>query len=248
MGGTYPMLVVDAGNSSAKFAVVARAGSAPKILARVPNAELDRRRAAALWKKSRALAAWAACVVPESARVLRAACPGIRFIGPRTRLGFATAVDRKTVGADRLANMAEAARRFGRRTIVCDFGTAATFDALDGRGRFAGGAIAPGLRTMARALHDRTARLPEISLAAPARFAGRNTRQALRSGLGGYSGLIRHLVAGLAAEQAPGSRKLALVFTGGDAAKAARLCASPATVDPLWTLRGIAALGENASH
>lgn len=254
MGDTYPMLVVDAGNSCAKFAVVARAGSSPKLLARVPNAELDARTAGALWKKSRAATAFASCVVPATARILRAACPGIRFIGARTRLNFRTSVDRKTVGADRLANMAEAARRFGSSAIVCDFGTAATFDLLDGRGRFAGGAIAPGLRTVARALHERTARLPEVSPAAPTRFAGRNTRQALRSGLGGYAGLVRYLVAGLASEHAPASReqagrmrrKAALVFTGGDAARVERMAKSGATIDPLWTLRGIAVLGEAA--
>ncbi len=235
----YPLLVADAGNSSAKFAVVARSGAKPRMLATVASAALTPARVRRLWKLSGAASAAAASVVPRISKVLRAGCPGILLIGPGTVLNFPAVIDRRTAGADRLANMAEAARRHGENVLVADFGTAATFDLLDARGCFAGGAIAPGLGTLSAALTARTAQLPAADLSAPRRLAGRNTREALRAGVaGGYAGLARHLVAGLA------GRGTRLVFTGGDAAKVRALTGLDATVDPLWTLRGIAALAE----
>lgn len=238
------MLAVDAGNSSAKFAVVARPGGNPRLLARVPNADLTVARARAIARRASAASAAAACVVPHTAELLVAACPRVALIGPASPLNFEACVDRRTVGADRLANMAEAARRFGKNVIVADFGTAATFDLLDGEGRFAGGAIAPGLRTLALSLAVNAAQLPIAGLRPPKRWAGRNTAEALRAGVaGGYAGLVLHLLARLeaSAERAP-----TLVFTGGDAAVVARLTGRKAVIDPLWTLRGICALGEFA--
>lgn len=235
------MLVIDAGNTSVKFARVARPGGTPRLLAAVPAARLRPERVRALFRRSGCRGAAVSCVVPAARRILRAGCPGATFIGPSSPLNFSAAVDRRTAGADRLANMAEAARRFGRSVAVADFGTAATFDLLDGRGCFAGGAIAPGLRVMAEALAQATARLPSVDLAAPRRAAGRNTREALRAGVvGGYAGLVRHLLRELPAEH--------VVFTGGDARRLAGWTGLRATVDPLWTLRGVAVLGDLAAR
>lgn len=228
------MLVVDAGNTCVKFARVARKGSTPRIIEAVETKQLTAARAAKAWRRSQCRSAIAACVVPAAAKKLRAGCPGIMFIGPGTPLNFTTLVDRKTVGADRLANMAEAVRRFGADVTVADFGTAATFDVLDGQGRFAGGAIAPGIRVLAGALAAGASQLPVAELAAPRRAIGRNTREALLSGVaGGYVGLVRHLLKNFPSRH--------VVFTGGDARIVAKLSGLKPVIDPLWTLRGIAA-------
>lgn len=238
---TYPMLVIDAGNTSVKFAVVARCHGVPVVVANVPADRLTSARIKSIARRSGCASSAAACVVPAIRGILRAACPSIALIGRSSRLNFPTTVDRRTVGADRLANMAEAARRFGKNAVVADFGTAATFDWLDARGRFAGGAIAPGLRVQARALSNATAQLPVAELAPPRRAAGRNTREALRAGVvGGYAGTVRHLLRSLPAEH--------VVFTGGDARLVAKLTGLKVTVDPLWTLKGVSVLGDLAAR
>ena len=235
------MLVIDAGNTSVKFARVARQHAAPRLLAAVPTAKLTPARVKAIVRRSRCKSATASCVVPAARKTFRLGCPFVSFIDRSSPLNFPTKVDRSTVGADRLANMAEAARRFGKSVLVADFGTAATFDLLDGRGCFCGGAIAPGLRAVAKALSDGTAKLPDIELAPPRRAAGRNTREALRSGVvGGYAGMVRHLLRELPAKH--------VVFTGGDAALVAKLTGCKATIDPLWTLKGIRVLADLAAR
>ena len=103
----------------------------------------------------------------------------------------------KTLGADRIANLAGALALHGPPPlIVVDFGTAATFNVLDARGRFLGGVIAPGLASMTGYLPARAAQLPPIQLAGglPAAI-GRHTSAAMRAGaLLGYRGLVREIL------------------------------------------------------
>lgn len=237
-GAIYPMLVVDVGNSNVKFAVVSRKRGKPKILAVEPTKKLTSQRVLSLWQKSRASTAAAACVVPPVEKILRASLTDLMLIDAQAPLNFTTLVEGKTVGADRLANMAEARQRFGKNVLVADFGTAATFDLLDLQGTFVGGAIAPGLKTLARALVSETAQLPTADFSPVRRYAGRTTSEALRAGVsGGYAGLIAHLLDSLR----DGSTMV--VFTGGEAKEASRLRRGKVRLDPLWTLRGIAVLG-----
>ncbi|MFZ4483179.1 MAG: type III pantothenate kinase [Chthoniobacterales bacterium] len=238
------MFLADAGNSSVKLAVIPRAGGAPRALATIARGELSAARVRTWWKKSQASTAAGACVVPAMAAILRTGCPAIHLIDARSPLNFSTRVDRSTVGADRLANMAEAARLHGRSVVVADFGTAATFDLLDRRGCFAGGAIAPGLRLLASTLSTGTAGLPLVAAGTPPRnLLGTNTHEALRAGVvGGYVGMTTHLLDVLA----EGGKKV--IFTGGDGALIARLSGRRVTVDPLWTLKGIAVLGALAAR
>lgn len=234
----YPLLVIDAGNSAVKFATVDRAGAKPRIVASVETPKLTVTRVRTIFRQTRTRSAVASCVVPSAAIILRAGCPSVSLLEKSSALNFRTEVDRRTVGADRLANMAQAAQRFGNNVLVADFGTAATFDLLDEGGRFAGGAIAPGLRTLATALSEQTALLPVIESKPPRTMMGKNTRDALRAGLyGGYAGLVAHLLEQLGAD----GRQV--VFTGGDAGTVAKLVGEKVVVEPLWTLRGIAVLG-----
>ncbi|MFM9995942.1 MAG: type III pantothenate kinase [Phycisphaerales bacterium] len=68
--------------------------------------------------------------------------------------------DDSTVGQDRLLNALGAYARGQDACVIVDAGTAVTVDFVDGTGVFQGGAIAPGLNMMLRALHERTAALP----------------------------------------------------------------------------------------
>lgn len=70
--------------------------------------------------------------------------------------------DDSTVGQDRLLNALGAYTRGRDACVIVDAGTAVTVDFVDGTGVFQGGAIAPGLNMMLRALHERTAALPLV--------------------------------------------------------------------------------------
>lgn len=151
--------------------------------------------------------------------------------------------DPRALGADRLAALVAAKTKYGAPAIVIDFGTATTFNALDARGDFVGGAIAPGLNMSADALHQFTATLPRIQIVAPENALGVNTRDALRSGIFfGYVGLVEGLLARFKRElNEPHAR---VVATGGMATLLAPHCSAIEIVDMELALEGLCLLYE----
>ncbi|MFN2105463.1 MAG: type III pantothenate kinase [Candidatus Promineifilaceae bacterium] len=146
----------------------------------------------------------------------------------------------KEVGADRIVNAVAAYYEYGEPAIVIDVGTATTFDVVSGRGELLGVAIAPGLGVAADALSQRAAQLRQVPLEAPEQAIGRNTVEAMQSGLiFGYVALIEGMVERLMAEHPDRDQKVLVIGTGG----LIRLLAPYTTVidhlDPTLTLSGL---------
>jgi len=142
------------------------------------------------------------------------------------------------IGPDRLANAVAVKHHFGAPSVVVDFGTAVTFDVVDGAGNYIGGIIAPGLNAMTDYLHEKTALLPRIRIREISAAVGRNTEEAMLIGaVKGYRGLIRELVGEL--KRAMRCRRLPVVATGGYARLIASKLPVITAVDPLLTLEGL---------
>lgn len=91
--------------------------------------------------------------------------------------------DPDQLGCDRFASLIGARHRHpGQPLLVVTAGTATTVDALDPSGRFIGGMILPGLRTMAQSLALNTALLPAVDDASTERLFADNTQEAIISG------------------------------------------------------------------
>ena len=103
---------------------------------------------------------------------------GILNVGLRIRYD-----NPKALGADRLCNAVAAFEKYGGPIIVIDAGTATTFDVIAKNGTFLGGAIAPGIKTAALAIHRQTAQLPNIDLVFPKHVIGKNTCENIQSGI-----------------------------------------------------------------
>lgn len=103
----------------------------------------------------------------------------------------------RTVGVDRLAQASAAFARTKGACVVVSMGTAITIDRVNARGEFQGGLIAPGLRAMARALHDYTANLPRVEPARRRSPVGRHTVEAIQAGISfAAEGLLRRALQG----------------------------------------------------
>ncbi|HEV3310455.1 MAG TPA: type III pantothenate kinase [Chloroflexota bacterium] len=114
------------------------------------------------------------------------------------------------LGADRIAHAVAAEKLYDTPAIVVDFGTATTFDAVGSGGAYLGGAIAPGLSIGAHALWRRTAQLHRIGFAFPARAVGRNTLEAVQSGLlFGHVGMTKEMISRIRAEIGSGAGVIA---------------------------------------
>jgi len=154
--------------------------------------------------------------------------------------------DPTEVGADRLAN-AVAVRKLTRRAaIVVDFGTATTFDVITANGHYAGGAIAPGVRTSSENLFRRAALLHGVRMDAPESSIGRSTDESLRAGIiFGAAGQVDAIVRRLSAEI--GENPL-VIATGGLAPTIAPLSETIERVEPDLTLMGLALVYEKVTE
>src|SRR6202000_1074535 len=91
----------------------------------------------------------------------------------------------------RLVNAVALRERFKGLAVCVDFGTATTFDVVSADAEYLGGSLMTGIEISLEALSERGARLPKIDLAPPRSVIGKNTVDAIRSGVVyGYAGAI----------------------------------------------------------
>lgn len=147
------------------------------------------------------------------------------------------------IGADRLANAAASARLFGTPSVVCDFGTALTFDIIENARGYTGGIICPGLPLMFDYLAEKTALLPHVQPSKTKAVVGRNTKQAMQIGARlGYRGMVREILQSLKIELE--AENLPVCCTGGYAGWIFKDWDVPASIDPNLTLKGLGIIGE----
>ncbi len=153
----------------------------------------------------------------------------------------------KEVGVDRLVNGWWAQKKYGTPVLVVDFGTAITIDVVSPKGVYLGGIIAPGLRLSAKGLYEGTALLPEIQVVRKPCIIGKNTIEAMESGIfWGAVGMVEIWVQKVMAFQQ--WENCQIIATGGDAALIASECSSISQIDPFLTLEGIYQLGKLYFH
>lgn len=170
-----------------------------------------------------AVRAWVlSSVVPPLGGLLTAACRGFfscpaLFVPGDIPLPLENRYARpQEVGADRLLGAFAARRQWSDPAlIVVDFGTATTFDCVQGNA-YLGGLICPGVLSSVTALGTQTAKLPQISLEpdGPDLDIGTSTRQSLNHGvLFGFAAMLEGLVARL--KRRLGALDARVIATGG---------------------------------
>ena len=250
------LLVIDCGNTNVVFAV--RDGEAWRGIWRVRTDAQRTSDEYGVWlmslfghvglKRDDLSAAVIGTVVPAALYNLRRLCRDRVEVEPlvaRATLDWGfdiRVVNPAEVGADRLLNTLAAHRRYGGPLIIVDFGTATTFDVVEKDGAYLGGIIAPGINLSIEALHRAAARLPRIGIGRPQAVIGRNTVQAMQSGLyWGYIAMIEGIVTRIRAEY---EGTLKVVATGGLAPLLAAGTMLIEHIDPDLTLDGLRWLAE----
>jgi type III pantothenate kinase len=140
------------------------------------------------------------------------------IVEPGVKTGVSVRMDNpKEVGTDRIMNTVAAVHLYGGPAVVVDFGTSTNFDAISARGDFVGGALAPGIEISVDALSRRAAQLLKVELARPARVIGKNTVEALQSGIVyGFAGQVEGIARRMAAELSPEDPgAVTVIATGG---------------------------------
>lgn len=183
----------------------------------------------------------AACVVPALRQALQERFGRqIAFVSCESypQINFER-YDTRTLGADRIANVAAAVDWRPGAKLILDCGTAITSEAVSAEAEFFGGVILPGRAMQRRGLGTFTAQLPEIALEddfPPA--LGTTTVQAIKAGVDlGALGAVKEIIA--RTHTIPEFAECEVLAIGGDAPFFVKnipgLLAGPAD----FTLRGV---------
>ncbi|HTK38404.1 MAG TPA: type III pantothenate kinase [Pyrinomonadaceae bacterium] len=239
------LLAIDIGNSSTKFGVFDRDKLVSKLsIPTDKNATAaDLEKATGIDLRDDITAAIVASVVPELEKPLR------DFLTSRfgtiplfvdTSFDFGLTIRYQTIetlGVDRLIAASAAAAKYGVPFIICSFGTATTIDSVNSSCEYLGGVIAPGMKTMAEALHLKASRLPEVEITRPASVIGDSTISSIQSGIFyGYIGLVEGIISRMIAEMGETPR---IIATGGFANTISKDCKQIQTIDENLLLEGL---------
>jgi type III pantothenate kinase len=158
-------------------------------------------------------------------------------VEPGVRTGMPILYDNpKEVGPDRIANAVGAYDLYGGPTIVVDFSTATTIEAVSAKGEYLGGALFPGVEISMDALFGRAAGLRRVELAEPKHVIGKSSAESIQSGtIYGFSGQVDALVHRFEAELGA----CTVVATGGLAEPIIPHTRSVQHYEPWLTLYGL---------
>lgn len=162
-------------------------------------------------------------------------------VEPGVRTGIPVLTDNpREVGTDRIVNSLAALTLHGAPAIVVDFGTATTFDVVNAKGQYVGGAISPGIEISLEALGRRGAQLRKVELARPRSVIARNTVEALQSGMVfGVAAQVEGLVARMIAELGVHPEDVTVISTGHLAPLLVDDCSCFTVHSPWLTLQGL---------
>lgn len=121
----------------------------------------------------------------------------------------------KTLGVDRIALVAAFVKMHPNKNgLVIDAGTCITFDFIDSKRSYNGGAISPGIRLRYESLHNLTAHLPLLKKTIPESIVGTSTVTSIHSGV--IQGVVSE-IDGVIQEYKTQYFVDTIILTGGDA-------------------------------
>lgn len=187
-----------------------------------------------------------ASVVPQVLNSLQTAIKKLTgktalVVGPGLKTGLNILLENPgQTGADLVVGAVAALREHKPPMTIIDMGTATTISVLDKNGAYLGGGIIPGVKISMDALTDRTALLPGLQLDQPKRAIGRNTVDAMRSGIMlGAACMLDGMIERMEEEL---GYKTTVIATGGIAKFIIPLCRREMIYDKDLLVKGLVAL------
>lgn len=139
--------------------------------------------------------------------------PLIVCVGVKTGLAIRYDFPRE-LGSDRIITCVAAEKQYGAPFVLVDFGTATTYNVVNDRKEFIGGAITLGLKSTMESLAKCTAKLPSVELETPKKVVAQSTGKAIQSGvIYGAAGQVKYMIDRIKRET--GLLNAKIIATGG---------------------------------
>jgi len=142
-----------------------------------------------------------------------------------------------TLGIDRMVLAAGATLAYpGKNRLVIDAGTCITYDFIDEKDQYHGGAISPGLRLRYESLHNYTAKLPLLTKEMPKDVIGKSTAGSIHSGV--VVGVLNE-IDGFIERFSNGAENFIIILTGGDTDFLANRLKNTIFANPIFLLESL---------
>ena len=142
-----------------------------------------------------------------------------------------------TLGVDRIALVVNAVKKYpNRNVLILDAGTCITFDFVNLKSEYFGGAISPGIEMRFKALNKFTSKLPLLEKEFVKDFIGQTTKESINSGV--VNGVIKE-IDGVIKEYKEKFGDLTVVLTGGDTNFLAKQLKSSIFANQNFLLQGL---------
>lgn len=160
------------------------------------------------------------------------------FLSSNTKVPFVNKYDSpKTLGVDRIALASAAIKKYpNQNVLVLDAGTCITYDFINSKGEYFGGAISPGVQMRYNALHTFTANLPLLKPKTIKNFIGADTNNSIHSGV--VNG-VSNEIDGIIKQYQKKYSDLTVVLTGGDTYFLSKQLKSVIFAHPNFVLEGL---------
>ena len=143
----------------------------------------------------------------------------------------------KTLGVDRIALVSASVEQFPKNNVlIIDAGSCITYDFVNTKNEYLGGAISPGIRLRYKALSNFTANLPLLEKRQPKTITGNSTKTSMHSGV--VFGILKE-IEGIVNEYKTKYSDLTVILTGGDAKFLAKRLKSSIFANSNFLLEGL---------
>jgi len=119
-----------------------------------------------------------------------------------------------TLGVDRIALVSSSVLKYPQKNVlIIDAGTCITYDFINKKNEYLGGAISPGISTRYKSLNNLTANLPLLKRKVPKKLIGNSSKQSIHSGV--INGVSME-IDGIVNKYREKYKDLTVILTGGD--------------------------------
>ncbi|WP_299885378.1 type III pantothenate kinase [uncultured Lacinutrix sp.] len=162
----------------------------------------------------------------------------LTILSHKTRIPFTNLYGTpKTLGIDRIALVCASVEQFpNENVLIIDAGTCITFDFINHKNEYLGGAISPGIRMRYKAMHNQTANLPLLKTEVPKTIVGNSTASSMHSGV--VNGVLRE-IDGNIEQYVKEFGDLTIILTGGDAKMLSKQLKSSIFANSNFLLEGL---------
>jgi len=139
----------------------------------------------------------------------------IHFVSKKSKTPFINLYSSKnSLGNDRIALVSSASINYpNKNVLIIDAGTCITYDFINNKNKYLGGAISPGINMRFKSLNEYTSKLPLVTLSQTELEVGTDTMDSINIGV--LNGVIFE-IEGFIAQYSSRYDNLTVILTGGN--------------------------------